>query len=137
MHRIQEDGVPLDLGLGSLDEKQELTYRTEYDGDRCRLTLVGELKHENSDSLFRKAQGLFETGVSELVIDFRRLEYVDTAGLQSLVRVYKHVNRHEKLSFIVIAKEGELMDIFRTCRFDKFINITLDPAAGDGDWIAA
>ncbi len=134
MRRVQEDGVPVGNNTGSLDDKEELTYRKEYDCDRCKLTLVGELKHENSDSLYRFAMEIFESGSNDLVIDFRKLEYIDTAGLQSLVRVYKHVVKNEDLSFIVITREGELMDILRTCRFDKFINITLDPAAADGDW---
>jgi anti-anti-sigma factor len=134
MHRGQEDGVPVGINTGSLDNKEELTYLKEYDGDRCKLTLVGELKHENSDSLYRFSKEIFESGSNDLVIDFRKLEYVDTAGLQSLVRVYKHVASSENLSFIVLAREGELMDILRTCRFDKFINITLDPAAADGVW---
>ena len=113
---------------------KKLVIERSYQGDRCRLALSGELRHDNSSQLFSEVIGLFDSGVTDLLLDFLGLDYVDTAGLQSLVRIYKHVSDNENLKFRILAHEGEMMEILRTCRFDKFIPITLDPDEASGDW---
>jgi len=112
----------------------ELLFRKAYSGNRCMLALEGELKHGNSEELYKEVLGLFQAGVSDLILDFRNLSYCDTAGLQSLVRIYKYTEDYPNLKYVILVEENELYDILRTCRFDKFMEISLDPSITEGDW---
>ena len=112
----------------------ELTSRKAISGNRCMLSLKGELKHGNADDLYQEVIQLFESGATELVLDFRELTYCDTTGLQSLVRIYKYVQEYSNFSFTILVHEDELNNILRTCRFDKFMKITHDESIAAGDW---
>ncbi len=116
------------LGIG------EIAFRRAFSGDKCMLSLAGELRHGNSEELFSETVRLYESGVTDLILDFRTLDFCDTAGLQSLVRIYKYVQDNSKLSFVILVHEGELDTILRTCRFDKFMHITHDDSIAAGDW---
>jgi anti-anti-sigma factor len=111
-----------------------LVFRRAFIGNRCKLSLLGELKHGDSEGLYREVIGLFDSGVNDLLLDFTSLDYVDTAGLQSLVRIYKYVSDNGGLTFRMLVLEGELLEILRTCRFDRFIDITQDRSLAEGDW---
>src|SRR4030065_1006057 len=93
-----------------------LVFRRAFSGDHCKLSLLGELRHENSDDLFREVVNLFNSGVNDLLLDFASLDYIDTAGLQSLVKIYKHVTDSGHLKFRMLVIEGDLLEILRTCR---------------------
>jgi len=116
------------LGFG------ELMFSKTYSGDRCMLSLEGELRHGNSEELYQEVLRLFEAGVIDLLLDFRNLSYCDTAGLQSLVRIYKYVQENQGLKFSILVIPGELQDILKTCRFDKFMHITDDEAVACADF---
>jgi len=139
--QIRGLGIFKRMGFITVEHKHEtcgivkkLTLKRAYSGDRCKLTLAGELRHDNSEELYTEVVQLFDSGVTDLILDFLTLEYVDTAGLQSLVRIYKHVSDKDNLQFKVLTCKGELLEILKTCRFDKFINITQDTAVADGNW---
>ena len=111
-----------------------LSLRSAFSGKRCKLALEGELKHGNSDELYQEVLRLFQSGVTDLILDFRNLSYCDTAGLQSMVRIYKYTQEYPSYKFVILVQESELYDILRTCRFDKFMEISVDDAIAQGDW---
>ncbi len=111
-----------------------LNLRRQFDGERCMISLDGELRHGNADVLFEEAVRIYESGTKSLVLDWRDLTYCDTAGLQSLVQIYKYVQNEQELELILFTGEGNLLDTLRTCRFDKFINISHDKNDLDGNW---
>ena len=112
----------------------ELLFKRAYSGDRCILALEGELRHGNSEELYLEVLRLFQSGVTDLILDFRELAYCDTAGLQSLVRIFKYTQDSDTLKYVILVDENELYDILRTCRFDKFMDISLDASIIEGDW---
>ena len=94
--------------------------------DRCRLSLVGEVRHGSAESLLGKVLEMFESGCRYVLLDLSEVSYCDTAGLQSLVQIYKYLQGRTDLTFIIFAPEGMVMETLRTCRFDKFLQITQD-----------
>lgn len=106
-----------------------------YAGERCMMTIIGELRHFSTESVFEEVITIFESGVKDLILDFRRLRYADTAGLQNLVRIYKYVEGNPGLHFSVLTQPGEIMNVLKTCRFDKFINISQDENEFTDDWL--
>jgi len=107
-----------------------------YIGDRCKISLSGELRHGNAEHLLANVQDAFESGSREVLLDFSRVEYCDTAGLQSLVQIFKYVQSNQGWKFWIYAPEGMVMETLQTCRFDKFLDITQNPADLEGDWRA-
>jgi len=105
-----------------------------FDGDKCRLSVVGELKQEHANILYEEAVNAFDIGARHLIVDFSETDYADTIGLQNLVLIFKHVSTNPDLKLEVYVPEGELMEILRTCRFDKFIDIHNDEAVLSGNW---
>jgi anti-anti-sigma factor len=105
-----------------------------YAGDRCMMALIGELRYYSAESLFEEVVRIFESGVKDLILDFRKVDYADTAGLQNLVRIYKYVDGKADLKFSILAQDGDIMNILRTCRFDKFIHITKDETEFRDNW---
>ena len=115
-------------------EINSVVFEHERTGHRERLALKGELKHCNSDIVFKEVMDLFSSGINEVLLDFRSLFYVDTTGLQSLVRVYKHVVTDPALKFKILVNDGELRELLQVCRFDKFIDITDDSSVWEEAW---
>lgn len=115
-------------------DAQMLVFKRAFASERCMLSLIGELRHTLAESLFEEVIRLYESGIKNLVLDFRKLEYADTVGLQNLVRIYKYVANNDGISFSILAPDGEILDILRICRFDKFIDIRQDLNEFDGDW---
>jgi anti-anti-sigma factor len=102
--------------------------------NQCLMTISGELKHGQSEIVFDEAVQIFGSGSSELVIDLRPLNYCDTSGLQSIVRIYKYVRNDPSLKFTLLIKAGDLADVLHTCRFDQFIDISFDPSIISAEW---
>jgi anti-anti-sigma factor len=119
------------------DREPQLKLSRAFAGNRCKLSLTGELKHGNAEFLFTSVQELFDSGCTELVLDLSHVSYCDTAGLQSFVQIYKYIQGKPDLLFNIFVPEGIVMDTLRTCRFDKFLHITQDEAEISGEWKAS
>jgi anti-anti-sigma factor len=117
---------------GSSDNKLQMTGHSQ--GNRFRLTLVGELIQGYSANLFTAAKEIIGKGFSDLIIDLDGISYCDTSGLQSLVQVYKFSSLNDSSNVTIFAKDGFVLQTLRTCRFDKFMTITHDPTVFEGDW---
>jgi len=111
-----------------------LEMRRYFCDDRCRLSLVGEVRHGSAESLLGKVQEMFESGCRYVLLDLSEVSYCDTAGLQSLVQIYKYLQGRTDLTFIIFAPEGMVMETLRTCRFDKFLQITQDMSILNEGW---
>jgi anti-anti-sigma factor len=131
---LSPDGDPTPLSERRTGARKEPQIRLIklFSGDRCKLSLSGELKHGNAEYLFTNVQELFESGCTFVILDLKDVSYCDTAGLQSLVQVYKYLQSKKGLTFRIYATDGVVMDTLRTCRFDKFLQITQDASELDG-----
>ncbi|MBA2506876.1 MAG: STAS domain-containing protein [Thermoleophilaceae bacterium] len=59
-------------------------WETEKSGDSIRVALIGELDLASTEALESELRDLEETGPSELVLDLRRLKFLDSTGLRVL-----------------------------------------------------
>jgi anti-anti-sigma factor len=73
----------LDCGEG----EAALTIQDHRDGDRHTLRLEGELDMASAQELERRARQLCSENASELVLDLSQLEFMDSAGLNAILRV--------------------------------------------------
>ncbi len=116
-------------------QRQSTVFKRARAGSRYKLELEDELVQGKAEDLFREVIQAFESGATEVVLDLRRVQYLDTAALQSLVRIFKYAQGKSGLKFVLLAVEGRLLDILKTCRFDKFMTITQDESVVKDDWV--
>jgi anti-sigma B factor antagonist len=64
------------------------------EGDRHTLLLTGELDIATAPELEGKAQELCSNDASELVLDLTKLEFIDSAGLNAILRVRALCQEH-------------------------------------------
>jgi anti-sigma B factor antagonist len=77
----------MDLGTGFRHNLPRLQLTTRDDGHVTILTVDGDLVIGESESLFKKTiTRLLETGKVNLLVDLRRVGFLDSSGLGALVR---------------------------------------------------
>ena len=113
-------------------EKSTVGLVKRYSGDRCRLSLIGELRHGNTEGLSKIVFELYESGCSAVLLDLSEITYCESSGLQSLVQVYKYVQSKPGLTFRVYAPNGTVMESLKTSRFDGILQVTQDPKELEG-----
>jgi anti-sigma B factor antagonist len=71
-----------------------LSIKDQREGDRHTLLLTGELDMASARELEEQAQRLCARPASELVLDLSRLEFIDSAGLNAILRVRALCHEH-------------------------------------------
>jgi anti-anti-sigma factor len=72
----------------------ELEIRDEAHGGRHTLLLAGQLDVTTSAALERVTVSLCKSGVSEIVLDLRELDLLDSAGVRAVVAGQEHCREH-------------------------------------------
>jgi anti-anti-sigma factor len=71
-----------------------LSIQSHSEGDRHTLLLTGELDIATAPELEARAQELCARSATELVIDLSELEFIDSAGLNAILRVRTLCQEH-------------------------------------------
>ena len=93
----------------NIEKKAENSVLTVLLTGRLDITTAPELEKEIKGSL---------DGVTKLVIDTEKLEYISSAGLRVIVAIHKKMN-----SLKIRNVSPEVMDIFKLTGFEKRFNI--------------
>ena len=87
---------------------------------KATFCLEGRLDTVTSPSLEAELKDALE-GVSELTLDFEKLEYISSAGLRVLLAAQKEMNKRGTMK---IAHVGEtIMEIFEVTGFSEILTI--------------
>ena len=93
-------------------------------------------KQQNADTLEFVLEGRLDTttapqlevelnnsinGVKELVLDFKGLEYISSAGLRVLLSAQKIMNKQGELTIKNVC--SDIMDVFEITGFSEILNI--------------
>jgi anti-sigma B factor antagonist len=75
--------------------KRRLSFRIEVtpDDDRVRLAPVGDLDLATVEPLWNEIDRVRERGFEKLVLDLRRLTFLDSSGLRLLVRAQEETHK--------------------------------------------
>ena len=95
-----------------------MTIEKEIDGTNACLKLNGWLDTQSSPQLDEAVASLGQ-GISSLVLDFSKLEYISSAGMRQLVSAYKAMNGALKLRNV----SDEVLGIISMTGLDKKISI--------------
>ena len=85
------------------------------------LALAGRLDTTTAPDLNKELTALFSEGVNHLVLDFKGLEYISSAGLRELLFAQKNIGSEGTL---VIRNVSEvIMEIFEITGFTDILTI--------------
>lgn len=101
-----------------------------------RFTIVevgGEVDVYTSPRLRERAVEAVDAGARDLVVDLRKVEFLDSTGLGALVAVLKRVRGREGTLRLVCSRD-DILKIFRITGLDKVLPIhdSLDEATRQG-----
>ena len=97
-----------------------LTINQIPDGDRLTFALEGSLDVNTAPQLEGELRSAVD-GITEMVFDLEKLEYVSSAGLRVLLAAQKVMNRQGSMTVRNVPKD--IMDTFEITGFDLFLNI--------------
>ena len=93
--------------------------KTIEDG-KAAFSLEGRLDTVTSPSLEAELNGALE-GVSELTMDFEKLEYISSAGLRVLLAAQKEMNKRGVMKLTHVNET--IMEIFEVTGFSDILTI--------------
>ena len=85
------------------------------------LALIGRLDTTTAPELNKELTALFSEGVNRLVLDFKELEYISSAGLRELLFAQKSIGSEG--TFIIRNVNEVIMEIFEITGFTDILTI--------------
>lgn len=97
-----------------------LDIRKNAENETLTISLEGRLDTTTAPSLEAELKASLE-GITELIFDFKELEYISSAGLRVLLSAQKTMNNQGKM--IIRNVRPEIMEIFDVTGFVEILNI--------------
>lgn len=97
-----------------------MTIDKTQDGDQLTIALVGRLDTTTAPELEAEVKGSLE-GVSKLVFDFEKLEYISSAGLRVLLSAQKLMMKQG--SMVIKNVNETINEIFDVTGFSDILTI--------------
>jgi len=83
----------------------------------------GRLDSNTSPSLEKRMGDAIENGTRRVVIDFRDLDYISSAGLRIILKASKELKRNQG-EIALCAMQDYVKEVFEIAGFDTFLAIT-------------
>lgn len=97
-----------------------MTINKALEGSKLTILLEGRLDTTTSPSLEAELKGALD-GITELVFDFEKLEYISSAGLRILLATQKVMNKQGSM---VIKHVNEVIDeVFEVTGFADILTV--------------
>lgn len=97
-----------------------MTITKTVENNKAVLSVEGWLDTKSSPELGQEINALSD--ISELVLDFGKLEYISSSGLREVLAAYKKMHGMNG-TFSVINVGSEVMEVFVLAGFDKMLDI--------------
>jgi anti-anti-sigma factor len=96
--------------------------QVESRGNRRIVHIKGKVTFEYCPALQSRLDAVAEDGVTEVVIDFNEVPFIDSSGVGEVLRLYKRMR--ENNGEVVLANPNQkLRDLFAMYRFGQFMTI--------------
>jgi anti-anti-sigma factor len=100
-----------------------------YEGGRSRLVVArGPLAASTASTFMGQVAGLLQRGCRSLVLDLRQVEFVDSQGIKTLLKLRDEVLSRRVPLRLVIAGESRVERTLRLLRFETLFEIHRTPS---------
>ena len=86
------------------------------------FSLKGRLDSNTSPQLEEKIASLIESGTRKMVINFKDLDYISSAGLRVILKTTKDLKRNDG-RILLCAMQDYVREVFEIAGFDTFLPI--------------
>jgi anti-anti-sigma factor len=102
----------------------------EYRGDICILRLEGRFA-TGQDSLYlhTKAEEIKNSGYVKVMVDFARVDYVDSTGIGFLIGIYTSIKKSPAGQFALVNTNRRVREVLELTRLAQIIQIYPTEAA--------
>lgn len=100
-----------------------MTITKKIDGDTLTIAVEGWLDTMTSPAFHQEVEDL--GAAKNVVLDFKGLEYISSAGLRETVELFRAINKRGG-AFSVRNVDRKVMDVFTLTGFDKKFEIRAD-----------
>ena len=102
----------------------------EFHGDICVLRLQGRFA-TGQDALYlhNKAEELKKSGFTKILVDFTRVDYIDSTGIGFLIGVYTSVTKTPNGRFALINANRRVREVLELTRLAQVIQMYPNEAA--------
>ncbi len=107
---------------------QTLEVRFERKGESAHVELAGELDMYSAGRLEQELEALARDGCDTVLLDLRRLSYVDSTGLATILAASRRAKEAGR-RFAVVRGPDSIQWRFRTTGIDRLLEMVDDPAA--------
>ncbi len=97
-----------------------MTIESKKDAGKLTLTITGRLNTSTAPNLEETLKGSYG-GVTELVFDLAKLEYISSSGLRVLLSAQKTMNKQGTMKVIHVGEQ--IMEIFDITGFSDILTI--------------
>lgn len=97
-----------------------MTIESKKDAGKLTLTVTGRLDTATAPKLEEEIKASYE-GITELVFDLAKLEYISSAGLRVLLSAQKTMNKQGSMKVMNVGEE--IMEIFEITGFTDIFTI--------------
>ena len=97
-----------------------MTINKTANGAALELALEGRLDTTTAPALEEELKNSLE-GVTELVLDFEKLEYISSAGLRVLLSAQKQMNKQGKMTIRNVC--ADIMEVFEITGFSDILTV--------------
>jgi len=102
------------------DDAPPLTVTMHEAGRSRRLEVAGELDLNTVPRLQQALETALAPLPEQLVLDFRHLDFIDSAGLALLISLRRRFRDHPAFLTLLLASEGQVREVLELSRFDQF-----------------
>ena len=72
-------------------KNEEFNISTEEIREGARFTLKGRVNSSNAEELQQKLEEALNTGIKNIILNMLRVEYLSSAGIRVILKIYKDV----------------------------------------------
>ncbi len=107
-------------------------FSEEHEGEVTVLLLEGRLDAASSPSAQQRVASLIDGGVTKLVLDLEKVDYMSSAGMRLILEASKKL-KSKGGKIVLSSLKDEVMEVIQMAGFDQILEIT----ATKGEALAA
>jgi anti-anti-sigma factor len=93
------------------------------EGDRVRFEINGEIDEQGAETLKSRFRGLTATTLKEVVLDFRNVSHIGSAGIGKLLLFYKDLAVNDG-ALRIVNTSSTITELFQALKLNTLFNVT-------------
>jgi len=92
------------------------------DNNQVQAVITGSIYVEDAAEIMGEFLGLIDKGYTKFLIDLSAVDYIDSAGIGTLIAVHKRARKHDG-GVVVKGLNGIVKELFELTRVDKVLDV--------------